>query len=370
MPQGRRKALLLSVGYGQGHHSAARALAEELETRGWTTTMHDPCAETYPRLFRLTQRYYHFCVRKAPWLWGVTYALTDTADWRRQVEGMPLRRCTAYVEELLRRENPDAVLCTYPLFAYMLDALTGSARVCVPYAVVVTDAIEISRPWMKTHAPLVCVTDELSEAMVRERYALTDDQVACTGFPVRSAFHRVAMVPRDVGGASVRLLYAAYKDTRSVCREVRALLSEFPGMHVTLLGGERADELRGEMAQEVGRRRVSIEAFSRDMPSLFAQHHIYVGKAGAATVFEAYAAGLPMIVNYSLPGQEQGNLQLVLHDRCGFYAENTCALLAAIRGMMMNGWRCWHEIRRMMAASSRSQGAPRIADLIERRFFT
>lgn len=366
----KRKALLLSVGYGQGHHSAAQALAEEFERRGWGTETHDPCAETYPRLFRLTQCYYHFCVRKAPWLWGVTYSLTDTADWRRQVDGLLLRRCTAYIRKLLLSVRPDVVLCTYPLFAYMLDALREQEGLRVPYVVMVTDAIEISRPWMKTQAPLVCVIDEQSALQVQERYALPPAQVVCTGFPVRRAFHGVSNDRRDFTDGVVRVLYAVYKNRRSVVQDVRALLEAFPRLEVTLLCGERAAEMRMAFAPELAEGRVLLLPHCRDLANLFAQHHIYMGKAGAATVFEAYAAALPIIINYSLPGQEQGNLELVLQDGCGYHAESTEDAVAAVGRMVADGgWR-WHEICRAMDRSRRSDGSRRVIDLIENRFFS
>lgn len=366
----KRKALLLSVGYGQGHHSAAQALSEALEERGWYTETHDPCAETYPALFRLTQSYYHFCVRKAPWMWGVTYSLTDTADWRRHVDGFPLSRCTAYVRSLLHRVRPDVVLCTYPLFAYMLDALTEQEEMGVPYVVMVTDAIEISRPWMKTRAPLVCVIDEMSACLVQQRYALSPEQVVCTGFPVRKGFHGAAQKRRDMHDGEVRVLYAAYKSRRGVCRDVRALLTAFPRLRVTLLCGERVDELRSDLAPEAASGRVTTLAYCRDMPSLFEQHHIYMGKAGAATVFEAYAAALPMIINYSLPGQEQGNLELILRDGCGYHAESSADAVAAVGRMLTKGGCDWLAIRRSMVESRRSDGASHVADLIESRFFS
>ena len=81
MESGRTKRLLvLSIGYGQGHHSAGAAIAEYYSSTGWEARMVDACSEACPFLFRLTQEFYRFCVRRAPWLWGVTYSLTDTAD--------------------------------------------------------------------------------------------------------------------------------------------------------------------------------------------------------------------------------------------------------------------------------------------------
>ena len=118
-----RRLLLLSVGYGQGHHSAAAALAEQFEHDGWVSRTVDVCAEAQPIAFRCTQKFYELCVRRAPWLWGVTYSLTDTADWARMVKRPLFAGLLRYMHELLSSWEPDLIICTYPLFAYMLDAL-------------------------------------------------------------------------------------------------------------------------------------------------------------------------------------------------------------------------------------------------------
>ena len=56
MESGRAKRLLvLSIGYGQGHHSAGAAIAEYYLSAGWEARMVDACSEACPFLFRLTQ---------------------------------------------------------------------------------------------------------------------------------------------------------------------------------------------------------------------------------------------------------------------------------------------------------------------------
>lgn len=366
MAVSKRKALILSVGYGQGHHSAAHALAEELGNRGWKTRVADPCALAHPRLFAWTQRFYHFCVRRAPWLWGVTYSQTDTADWSRLVDRPILAACTRKVHALVEEENPDVILCTYPLFAYMLDALREGNLVKVPYAVVVTDALEISRPWMLTKAPLVVLPDEMSRSLVLDRYALDPEKLVALGFPVRQAF-----VPPPVRRLpspwDIRIVYGVYAPLSRVREDIRGLLELCPGACMTVLAGERAQRLRdiAMLAPE----RVSVIEGTNDMPSLFAGSHLYIGKAGAATMFEAYASHLPMIVNYALPGQEQGNLALMLMDGAGLAVGSTSELLLQVSALLRDQAVGWRRLCAAIKAAGRSGAAVRIVNELERRFF-
>ncbi len=359
-----KKVLLLSVGYGEGHHAAARAAAEEFERRGWQARQVDVCAECHPRLFRLTQLFYSFCVRRSPWLWGITYARADKADWSVAVRRPPLRACCDYLAALLRSYAPQAIICTYPLFALMVDALRARGMALPPCYVVVTDSLEISRPWMVSRASLICMPDEHSAQFVRQRYGLPRARVLVSGFPVRPRFRMTG--PRALPTPStLRLVYGAYAPPARVLADLRAILALFPRAHITLLAGERAEALRGRLADAVASGRVEVVARTDDMPGLYARSHLYIGQAGAATMYEAYSSGLPCIVNYALPGQEQGNLRLLLLDGAGLFVESTEELQRALSDLMARGAEGWAALAAAMQRAGRSHGAERLADIIE-----
>lgn len=361
-----RKALVLSVGYGEGHNAAAHALCEEMLRRGWQSRVVDICQEATPLAYRITQRYYQFCVRRLPWLWGVTYAQTETPDWGETVHIPVLSRCLAYLRKLLQDERPDIIFCTYPLFAYMLDALKRSGEDVGPYVVVVTDALEISRPWMKSKATLVCVPDETSCRMVLERYGLPKDRVLNADFPVRKDFLEKAT--RTIPSRKdFKIVYGAYAPTRRVCRDIRAILTSMPGSKITLIAGERKARIERHLKNEWWRNRLSIVERTNEMPALFLDSHLYIGKAGAATMFEAYAAKLPVVVNYALPGQEQGNLQLLLQDGVGCFVESTQELMAALETMLNDDAAHWKLLQKKMEIAMRGTGAVKIIDEVERR---
>lgn len=364
MESGRAKRLLvLSIGYGQGHHSAGAAIAEYYSSTGWEARMVDACSEACPFLFRLTQEFYRFCVRRAPWLWGVTYSLTDTADWARLVRNPFFAPVVRRLSDVLQEYQPNLIICTYPLFAYMLDELRPAA----PYAVVVTDAQEISRPWMLSQAGLVTVPDEESCWMVRERYGLECGTVVAAGFPVLRAFTPSAgrATPDET---CLRVLYGAYRRPGGVVADVAALLQEFPQMKLTVLAGLHEQRLLKRFAPYCRSGRLTVLRETTDMPSLLPENHFYIGKAGAATMFECYAANVPVIVNFTLPGQEQGNLQLLLQDGAGCHAESTSHLVQVLKKLLADDAAGWHALCVAMRRARRVRATVNIAAAIERRF--
>ena len=358
-----KRLLVLSIGYGQGHHSAGAAIAEYYSSVGWETRMVDACSDACPFLFRLTQEFYRFCVRRAPWLWGVTYSLTDTADWAELVRNPFFAPVVRRMSDILREYQPELIICTYPLFAYILDVLSPA----VPYVVMVTDAQEISRPWMLSRAGLVTVPDEVSYRMVSERYGLENGTVVPAGFPVLRAF-TPSVLRTAPDEACLRVLYGAYRRPGGVVADVEALLREFPQMRLTVLAGQHERRLLRVFAPYCRSGRLTVLRETADMPSLLPENHFYIGKAGAATMFECYAANVPAIVNFTLPGQEQGNLQLLLQDGAGCHVESTSHLVQVLRKLLVDGAAGWHALCLAMRHANRTRAAEKIAAAIERRF--
>lgn len=363
----KRKALLLSAGYGKGHHSAAGALSEELQSRGWQTVVADACADARPRLFRASQLFYQACVRYAPWIWGMVFEQIDRADWARLVHAPILSSCLDALRQRLKKEKPNLIICTYPLYAYMLDAFAREGWFHTPYAIVVTDAIVISRPWLQTQAPLICLPDEYSLALMQARYALPADRLVAPGFPVRAAFTPGAPLPvPGPDGEGLHIVYGAYAPLSRVRADVEALLRAWPRMRLSLLPAEREEKLRTMLPCTPS---IHICKTEQDPAPLLRTAHFYIGKAGASTLFEAYATETPVIINYALPGQEQGNLQLLEQDGAGCFSESPADLVYTMLGLLAEGAVGWQRMRQAIRQARRSGGAARIIDEIERTFY-
>lgn len=358
----KRKLLVLTIGYGQGHCAAAAALEEEFRDRGWSVRVIDPCESDKSGVYALTKCYYRLCVRRAPWLWGITYGQTDTSDWSSKVDWPGIRSVVRYLQDVLVSWKPDYVLCTYPLYGYMLDAIAVKGGYRVPYAMVVTDSIEISKPWLHTNAKTIYVPDEYSRELIFTRYKLKTERIIASGFPVRKAF----LAPSTIAPPDehyLRIVYGAYLDARECERQIQLLLKRYPCAHILVLAGERFEYLNKCFRRCPYSGSVEVVKTSAHMPDLFSDAHIYIGKTGAATMFEAYAKAVPFVANFALPGQEQGNLELLIQDGAGAWAGSTEQLTVLLDALLQNGAKRWYLMKRnMQALRKRVSGAEVIAN--------
>ena len=100
------------------------------------------------------------------------------------------------------------------------------------------------------------------------------------------------------------------------------------------------------------------------MPELMMSHHLVISKAGGATVQEAIAARCPMIVNQVIPGQEEGNAELIWRFDLGAIAEKNREVAELVENAFAKKAAQWSEWRENLRKLSRPDAALRIGELI------
>lgn len=359
-----RRYLILTAGYGEGHNSAAKALKAEAEKRGDVATVRDLCCECFPLLFEWTRQLYLKITHSYPDLWRIFFDLTDRMDMEVG-GGSGLRRMVDALSALIVEVKPDAVLCTFPIYASCMDELRRESVVSLPpYLLVITDSLKISRAWLSSSPNLRLVTDERTRRELLNGYGLAEDSVQVTGFPTADDTE-LSPVKSWSEGEPFRVLYVPQKNATETKAEVMAMLRAHPDVCVTIVMGKRTDVLPMEHFQEIGQDRLIVLGWVENMPRLMAEHHVYVGKAGGACVHEAYAAALPVLVNYLLPGQEEGNLELLESEGCGCLAETPAELVALMKHLLYHRGALWMKMQHAMRRANRKNGSARCLDWAE-----
>jgi processive 1,2-diacylglycerol beta-glucosyltransferase len=97
------------------------------------------------------------------------------------------------------------------------------------------------------------------------------------------------------------------------------------------------------------------------IPALLMTHHVVVSKAGGATTQEAIAAQCPMIVSQVVPGQEEGNYELLRRHQVGALAESPQAVMTELAGAFAHSGMVWRKWRTALRRLARPDSAGDIA---------
>ena len=357
------RILVLTAGYGEGHNAAARALAAAFnEDAPDSAIVVDIFEMSCPRLNLLAKRAYLAAINGAPRLWRRIYAWMDRPGFMTRGVRM-LGAQSRMLEAVIGRERPAAICSTYPAYAALLQKLSSEGRLRSPHFNVVTDSISINSIWWRPGCDGWFVPNEDSAEVMRAA-GVDPARIHVTGFPV-TPFFRVnegtVARPRLSDGAAPRVLYIVNSGTQNAEATARLLLAE-DDWQVTCTVG-RDDSLRRKLSAIAGARRSPTEilGWTDQIPRLLMTHHVVVSKAGGATTQEAIAARCPMIVNQVVPGQEEGNCDLLMRHGAGALATTPESVIEVLRRAFADRGRAWGRWNAALAPLSRPDAARSIA---------
>lgn len=350
-----RKILILTAGYGEGHNSAARALQAAFNEQPDTVAeLIDVFALHAPRLNHLSRRGYLRLINTAPKLWSGLYRWLD-----RSARAPAMFRALASHRRLLGRliaeKQPVALVSTFPAYPWLLNQLRREGHFFCPHFTVVTDALTINSLWYRTDSAGWFVTDEDSASFLRVR-GVRKDKVHVSGFPVALAFADRApglVPPEPASPASPRrVLFMINTGRKRALAIARALLAQ-SGWHLTITAG-RDEALRRELLELADGAPAFCEVlgWTDRIPELLMTHHVVISKAGGATTQESINALCPLLVSQIVPGQEEGNYELIRRHDAGALAETPEEIVAALQRLFADDatlWRHWRANLRTIA---------------------
>jgi processive 1,2-diacylglycerol beta-glucosyltransferase len=365
------RLLVLTAGFGEGHNAAARALAAacDAEYGPGRARLVDAFELAAPRLNGVFRRSYLGLINRAPKLWSACYAWLDRSVILPGVLRATLRGETRALARIIAETQPEALCSTYPVYAYLLETLAAQGMKLPPHYNVVTDSISINSLWWRAACEGWFLPNADSLEVVR-RAGIESRRLHVSGFPVASFFSENAgrFTPPDLAPlpphlarpAAPRVLYIINSGTKHAAATARLLLAQ-PEWEVTCAVG-RDEALQRELLPLTGGRRrpAQILGWTDQIPRLMMTHHVVVSKAGGATTQEAIAARCPMIVNQIVPGQEEGNYELLRRHGVGALAETPEAVITELHHAFAQRGRRWRQWRDALAPLARTEAAREI----------
>ena len=358
----KKKILILTAGFGEGHNSAARGVRDGLARVALdqtTVELRDLFAEAYGQLNELVRRSYLAVVNSAPRAWGLIYRWLD----RKTDYNTEFRRLTRLKERfgpVLDRFQPDIVVCSFPAYANVLQDILGTRRVC-KCVVVVTDSITINASWYRSPADYFLVANEQSASVLRSG-GVAPDKIKVFGFPVSPTFADLtADRPLPSSNSSRRVLYVINAAKRGAPELVRMLVKLDLDLTVTI---GRNDDLRPGIDAAADGHRVKIIGWTNELPRMMHENHLLIGKAGGATVQETIAAKCPMIINHVVAGQEEGNARLIVETNSGVIVQSPREVVAQVQRAFDDGAKQWREWAGNISKLSRPRAALDIAEFL------
>jgi 1,2-diacylglycerol 3-beta-galactosyltransferase len=324
-----KRILLLFSDTGGGHRSGAEAVAQALRARYGArvqVTLVDALIASQRWPFHRFPAWYPHMLRARSIPWKLGYRLTDRAG----VVSALTRAAYPYVRpaarRLLQRHPADVIVSFHALLNGILARAMSESPAPVVTATVVLDFLTAHALWFARGLDRYFLPYADLHARA-DTHGLPPERLRAVGMPVRQeVIHARALSPAEararlgLSPAQPLLLVAGGGEGMGpMLRVVAALLRRRPNAQIVALAG-RNQALRARLEGLDAGPALRVEGFTRQMPLWLRAADVLVTKAGPNTLAEAFVMGLPTVLYTAIPGQEEGNVRLVLSHGAGVWA--------------------------------------------------
>ncbi|UQD52474.1 diacylglycerol glucosyltransferase [Bacillus methanolicus] len=318
----RRSALILTARYGNGHLEAAKAIAQEINRKGFESVVSDLFGESYPAFTNLTQSLLLKSFTYGPNFYKWFYYGTNKFHSKGLVQFSKYLGRKRFLE-LIALYNPAFVITTFPL--HTAPFFIKKTKSSIPVYTVITDYC--AHPYWTN--PLIDHYFVASKSVKLSLIAqnIEEQRITVSGIPIRSTFEKKLnrkLVYRKYNISSqkkvITILAGAYGVLKNV-KELCESLIQNPDYQIIVICG-RNEKLYEKLSPLVLRFPDSIRLFRyiEEIHEIFSVSNCLITKPGGLTLTESAALQIPLILYKPVPGQEAENAK--------FFAEKGAALIS------------------------------------------
>jgi 1,2-diacylglycerol 3-beta-galactosyltransferase len=325
-----KRVLFLFSDTGGGHRSAFQAIQDAMQIKYGDNVEFENVDVFRECKWPLNKQpeMYAKMVTDYKLLWALMYHGFDGKRRTEFARHMIYMNNRNNLRQIVHDHPADVVVCTHSIISNPIFRAYLSFPKRPPFLTVVTDLVTTPLFWYdpRVEQCFVPTKDAYDRGLM---LGMSPDQMQITGLPVNPHFidsiTSQAEAREELGfdpDLPAVMMVAGSDGTGTIYETVMALDAQKLNVQIIVITGKNED-LKAKLDAHDWRSPHKIFGFvtnQYEMPRIMVASDIIVTKAGPSTITEAAIAGLPMIISDSIPGQEAGNVKLVVENGAGIYA--------------------------------------------------
>ncbi len=308
------KVLILSSNTGEGHNSAAAAVAAELTARGDSCVIKDALAYISGGMSDFICGWHVRIYRKVPKLFNLGYKLVEKSQNGKSEAGFArfLKKGAAALKADVEENDYDLVLSTHPFSAYMFTTAVKKHGLKVKSGFIATD-YTCSPPVDKTLMDVYFIPHEDVKGDFISKY-IPEEKLVASGLPVREAFYkkykkssakRALGLPEDKSNILLMCGSMGCGPLKQITEKLAKILPD--SAFLTVICGSNKKLKQSLKTLPFPRKNVRVVGYTDNISYYMDSAEMIVTKAGGITCTESMVKRLPMVLINAVGGCETYN---------------------------------------------------------------
>lgn len=369
----KKSFLIVTASIGSGHVKAAEAVAHEIKTEyadasirivdfmsGETSWLNAFMKECYLKMLDFVPNLYEFL-----------YNFTGGHAGGGLVQGVLSAVMRRNMASLVRRYQPDAVICTHPFPAGAASSLKAAGKASFLFATVITD-YSVHQMWIYPNVDMYFVArDKMKQDLAAE--GLPAGHIYVTGIPVERSFGEalpqaearqlLGLVPEG----PVVLIMGGGLGLGGMDFALAQLEKQTVPLQILVVAGRNRALLRKvERFAVHSHHRVLAWGYTDQVRVMMSAASFLISKPGALTITEALSIGLPVLLHEPIPGPETDNAVYMAECGTALWVRSDERLAAAIDEVLRQP-ACLQAMRARAAACRHPEAAALIVHALFQR---
>lgn len=313
-----KKILILSISTGGGHHEVARNLRIGFEKLNYEVKVSNALEVVNPEVDSVVSKSYSLLADKTPKLYGKLYYTSNRRPARHMISRSLVTLASHKNYRAIKDYAPDLIITTHPFPIPIVTNMKRRGKITIPLISIITDFYPNSL-YINEHVDAYIVGSFYTKQSLID-YGVPKDKIFPYGIPIKEEFFSP---PTREHHDSINLLLAGgsmgMSGIETILQELMDLDDRFK---IDVLCGNNKklkDKLLQKYSYAALNGKLKIHGFTDKISKLMDDTDIMITKPGGLTTSECLKKGLPMVIPYYIPGQEEENLEFLLKERLAVY---------------------------------------------------
>ncbi|WP_240501913.1 glycosyltransferase [Bacillus sp. MUM 13] len=338
----RKKVLILTGNYGEGHTQVAQALNDAINIRfpELKPVICDLMESVHPHFNQVSRFLFLQGVKKFPMIYGYLFQKTRRMNPLTKIMKTMFSSGVGGTLKLIEEIQPTVIVSTFPLAAAVMSKIKEYGVTNIPTVTIITDHTDHSC-WIYPHTDQYIVgSNEVRNLLIQ--LGVKEERIADTGIPIRPQFsqeckreeitEKYGLMPNMptvlVMGGGLGLI----GNGNAIIKKLEALPQ--PVQFVFVCGHNNKLFMQLKERLKGSKHCYHLTGYIHYVHELMAISNLMITKPGGVTTFEAIAMELPMLLYKPIPGQEQDNVKFLVHSGVAIDAENYSDLTEGLSDLL------------------------------------